>query len=58
MEDKRHDNLDDNFDEDELYGLDKLSLDENKWRKYAFENELKVIYIINWPNGIYHIYDK
>ena len=31
--------------ENELYGIYKLSIDENKWYKCVFENELKDIYI-------------
>ena len=31
-------------DEDELYELDTFSLDENKWRKRAFERKLNYIW--------------
>ena len=45
MEDETHENIDDEVGEDELYELYKLILDENKWRKRAFENELKIYMI-------------
>ena len=43
-----HDNIDDEVDEDELYELDKMSLDEKKLRNLAFERKLKYIYDIKY----------
>ena len=39
-------NIDDEGNEDDLYDLDKMSLDEKEWRKHAFESELEYIYDI------------
>ena len=41
-----NDNTDDEFNEYELYKLDKMSIDEKKWCKREFESELKNIYDI------------
>ena len=58
MKDETHDNIDDEVDEDELYEIYKMSLDEKRWRKCAFESELKDIYYIKRPDGMQCIYDK
>ena len=58
MKDETHENIDDEVDEDELYELDKLSLDEKKWGNRAFESEMKIIYDINRLNGMNRIHDK
>ena len=47
-----HENIDVEFDEYELYDIDKISLDEKEWRKCAFESELKNTYDIKIPNGM------
>ena len=44
--------------EDEMYKLDKLSLDKNKWRKRPFEIHLKIINDIKGPNGMNRIHDN
>ena len=41
MKNETHENLNDRVDEDDLYELDKLSLDENKWCNRAFEKKSK-----------------
>ena len=43
-------NIDDEVDKYELHELDKLSFDENKWCKHAFENKLKNIYVLKGLN--------
>ena len=44
VKDETHENINDEFNEDEMYGIDKFILDEKKRRERAFESELKVIY--------------
>ena len=46
MKDETHENIDAEVNEDELYDLDKTSIDEKEWRKHAFESELDYIYDI------------
>ena len=58
MEDKTHDNINDEVDDDELYELDKLSLHENNWTKHTFERKLKIICYIYRPNVINYIHDN
>ena len=53
-----HVNIDDEVEEYDMNGLDKLSLDEKKWRKREFQNKLKYIYDINILNGTNHIHDN
>ena len=36
MKDEIHDNINDEANEDELYELDKMSLDEKEWHNFAF----------------------
>ena len=43
--------------EDELYKLDILSLDEKKWSMRAYESEIKHIFYIKRPNGMNFIHD-
>ena len=38
--------MDYKVDEDDLYGIDKMSLDEKEWCKSEFERELVYIYDI------------
>ena len=58
VEDETHENIDDEFDEYELYELDKDSYDENKWHKHEFEIELKTIYNTKIPNDMNCPHDK
>ena len=43
MKNETHEKINAEVDEDELYDLDKLSLDKKKWLKREFEKELKNI---------------
>ena len=52
MKDETHENIDDEVDEDDLYKIDKMSLDETLWHKRAFEIKLNNIYDIKIPNGM------
>ena len=52
MKYETHENIDDEVDEDELYKIDKISLDGKEWRKRAFESKIKNIYDIKMQNGI------
>ena len=36
VKDETRENIGDEVEEDEMYKLNKMSLDENKWRKRAF----------------------
>ena len=58
MEDETHDNINYKVGEYELYEIYKLGPDEKKWRKHAFESELKIIYHIKRLNDMNHIHDK
>ena len=58
MDDQIHKNIDNKVNEDELYNLDKISLDNNKKGKRAFERKLKTIYDTNRPNGMNFMHDK
>ena len=42
MKDETRGNIDDEIDEDEMYELDKISLDDKKSHKCTFESELKI----------------
>ena len=44
MKDETHENIYYKVDEDDLYDLDKMSLDEKELCKRAFEIQLKYIY--------------
>ena len=46
VKDETFKKIDDEVDEDEIYNLDKFSLDENKLRKPEFKSELINIYMI------------
>ena len=58
VEDETHDNIDDKVNEDDLYELDKIILDEKKWRNCTFESELKNTYAMKRPNGMNFINDN
>ena len=58
MKDESHENIDDEVDEDELYKLYKMSLDEKEWHKREFESELKNINGIKRHNGMNCIQGK
>ena len=58
VEVETHEKIEDKFDKDNLYELDKLSLDQKKWRKHAFESDLKIIYDTKRPNGMSHVHDE
>ena len=58
MEYETHENIDDEINEDELYEIDKISLDEKYWRKRVFESVLKSIYQTKRPNGMNFIHDN
>ena len=52
MKYESHENIDVEFDEYELYDIDKISLDEKEWRKCVFESKLKKTCDIKIPNGM------
>ena len=58
VEDKKSKKTNDEFDEDDIYELDKMILYENKWRNFAFDSEPNIIYDMNIPKGINCIHDK
>ena len=58
IEYETHENIDEKVDENELSEIDKLSLDEKKWRKPELEYELKIKYDIKITNIINHIHNK
>ena len=53
-----NENIYDNVDENELYKIDKLSLNEKKWRKHAFESELKNINYMKRLNSMNNTHNK
>ena len=55
VKDETHENIDNEFNEDDLYEIDKLILDENKWRKPVFESEIN-IYICYKETELYELY--
>ena len=44
MKDETHEKIDDEVDEDDLYKLDKVNLDEKEWLKRVFEIGIENIY--------------
>ena len=58
MKNEKHENIDDEVDEDDLYELDKLRLDENKRFKCEFKIELKNINDIKILNSMNSINDN
>ena len=52
MKDETNENIDDEVDEDDIYNIYKMSLDDTLWRQHAFERKLKYIYDIKIPNGM------
>ena len=61
-EDVSHENIDYDIDEDDLYEIDNMSLDENKEKKglgkRAVEIKLEYIYDINIQNGMTCIHEN
>ena len=51
-------NIDDEGNEDDLYDLDKMSLDEKERRKRAFEIKLKNMYAIKRSNSFNYIHEN
>ena len=43
MKDETYENIDYEIDENDLFDIDKMSLDKKEWRKRAFENKLENI---------------
>ena len=58
MEDETHENINDEINEEELYEIDRLSIDENKLCKHAFESGIKIIYDMKRLNGMNHIHNN
>ena len=58
MKYETHEIIDDEVDENDLYELYKLSLDETRLLKNTFERELKIIYEIKRRNGMNHTHDN
>ena len=58
VEDKTREKINDEVDEDEIYELDKISLNENKWRDFAFDSEPNFIYDTKIMNDLNHIHDN
>ena len=42
MKNETQESIDDEVNEDELYNLDKMILDEKSWRECEFENNPKI----------------
>ena len=61
-EEESHENIDSDFDENELYQIDNMSLyyknGKVEWSKRAFECELENTYDIESQNGMTCIHDK
>ena len=55
MKHETHENIDDEFNEDDLYKLDKRCLDEKELRNRVFERKLKNTYDIKRPNDMNYI---
>ena len=45
LKDETKENINSKINEDELYELDKIGLDEKIWRELAIYDELKYVYI-------------
>ena len=58
VEYETHENIDDEVNEYDMYKLDKLSPDEKKLHKPAFESKLKIIYDMKRLNNMNHIHDN
>ena len=41
VKDETYENIDSEVDEDDLYDIDKMSLDKKEWRNHTFEGELE-----------------
>ena len=58
MKYETHENIYYDVDENDLYHIDKMSLDEKKWRKRAFEREIEYTYDIKRQNGKSYIHEN
>ena len=58
MTNETNDSIDDEFEEDELYDLEKNCLDEKEWCKREFKSGLKNTYNIKIPNDTNCINDN
>ena len=61
-EDEAHDNINSETNQDNIYGINNMSLDEKKekkeWRKREFESELEYIYDTKNQNGMTCIHEN
>ena len=58
MKDVTHENIDDEVYENDLYKIEKMSLDEKLWHKSVFEFEIRNIYDKIRPNGMTCIHEN
>ena len=53
----KYDNVNDDTDEKELYELDKLSLDDKRWRTHEFEGKVNNIHDMKSLNSMNDIHN-